>query len=103
MEVVEGIKEGYESDVLETEVSASPTNNNKKNNASDEEDNSKENANDSDEEFTTKYLKRNSFDTSESTSIRFIHCAKSEFYYIYFSKCCPTRLKNPFFFFYLNN
>lgn len=73
VEVVEGIKEGYESDVLETEVPESPTNEKKQNkeDASDEEDNSKENVNDSDEDFTTTYLARNTFITSESSSIRY--------------------------------
>lgn len=76
MEVVEGIKEGYESDVLETEVSVSPTDDPKKGNASDEEDTSKNNAKDNDdddEDYMTNYIKRrNRFKSSaESSSIRY--------------------------------
>lgn len=76
VEVVEGIKEGYESDVLETEVSMSPTDNRQKDiveNLSDDEEEhtSKDNANDSDEDFMTRYL-RSSYKKSDSSSIRYI-------------------------------
>lgn len=77
VEVVEGIKEGYESDVLETEVSVSPTDDPKKGNASDEEDTSKNNAKDNDdddEDYMTNYIKRRNqrFKSSaESSSIRY--------------------------------
>ncbi|XP_014476372.1 PREDICTED: histone-lysine N-methyltransferase SETDB1 isoform X2 [Dinoponera quadriceps] len=73
VEVVEGIKEGYESDVLEAEEPASPADDiDKKDSVSDEEeeDNSKDNTYDSDEDFITTYLKNHSFKTSESSSIR---------------------------------
>ncbi|XP_011144404.1 histone-lysine N-methyltransferase eggless isoform X2 [Harpegnathos saltator] len=74
VEVVEGIKEGYESDVLETEESMSPTDDQEKDDVlSDEEDTSKENANDSDEDYITNYLRRrNLFETSEASSIRIL-------------------------------
>ncbi|XP_032664339.1 histone-lysine N-methyltransferase SETDB1 [Odontomachus brunneus] len=74
VEVVEGIKEGYESDVLETEMSVSPTDDKQKDTIEtlsddEEEHNSKDNANDSDEDFMTRYL-RSTCRKSNSSSIR---------------------------------
>lgn len=73
MEVVEGFKEGYESDVLEPEMPLSATEGDKKKtiDMSDEEDNTKEN---SDEDFNIdNYVADNSElleTTAESSSIR---------------------------------
>lgn len=77
VEVVEGIKEGYESDVLESEMPMSDTTEDKKKSAdaSEEEDNTKETdeAN-SDEDFNiNNYVSCNKdlMDTAESSSIRY--------------------------------
>lgn len=79
MEVVEGFKEGYESDVLEPELSiSSEENDNKKKSTgvSDEEDNTKESTNDSDEDFNIdSYVASNKDSletTAESSSIRYV-------------------------------
>ncbi|XP_017794923.1 PREDICTED: histone-lysine N-methyltransferase SETDB1 [Habropoda laboriosa] len=70
VEVVEGIKEGYESDVLEPEMPLSTPDDKKKSMTSDDEDNSKTNANDSDEDFNiSKYVNFN-VNSIESSSIR---------------------------------
>ncbi|XP_076163343.1 SET domain bifurcated histone lysine methyltransferase eggless [Ptiloglossa arizonensis] len=70
VEVVEGIKEGYESDVLEPEMPLSTPEDKKKSITSDDEDNTKTNANDSDEDFDiTKYVNFN-VDSTEPSSIR---------------------------------
>lgn len=88
MEVVEGYKEGYESDVLEPETpDVSTTEDDKKTvGMSDEEDNVKENANDSDEDFNIdNYVSYNTTFlelTAESSSIRYIHQIFG-FYYIF--------------------
>lgn len=67
MEVVESIKEGYESDVLESEMPLSTTEDKKKSITSDDEDNTKINANDSDEDFNvSKYLNFNVDSTEPS-------------------------------------
>jgi len=78
VEVVEGYKEGYESDVLEPEtldISATENDNKKTIDVSDEEDNMKENGNDSDEDFNidnyVSYNKNFLELTAESSSIRF--------------------------------
>lgn len=69
VEVVEGIKEGYESDVLEPEMPVSTPEKNKSA-TSDDEDNSKNSTNDSDEDFNiSKYVNFN-VDSTESSSIR---------------------------------
>lgn len=75
MEVVEGFKEGYESDVLEPEMPLPAAKDDKKkpNDMSDEEDNTKENTNDSDEDFNIdNYVADNNEleTTAESSSIR---------------------------------
>lgn len=74
VEVVEGIKEGYESDVPETDTPTSPEEDKKEaNGVSDEEDNTKENTNDSDEDFNIdNYVSysKDLLDTTESSSIR---------------------------------
>jgi len=78
VEVVEGFKEGYESDVLEPEILMSSTedDNKKKVDVSDEEeDNTKESTNDSDEDFNIdSYVASCNNDlletTAESSSIR---------------------------------
>lgn len=77
MEVVEGFKEGYESDVLEPELPLSAAEDDEKKKPtemSDEEDNTKENTNDSDEDFNIdNYVADNSDlleTTAESSSIR---------------------------------
>lgn len=72
MEVVEGFKEGYESDVLEPEMPLSAAEDKKKTtDMSDEEDNTKEN---SDEDFNIdNYVADNNElleTTAESSSIR---------------------------------
>ncbi|XP_054001755.1 histone-lysine N-methyltransferase eggless [Hylaeus anthracinus] len=70
VEVVEGIKEGYESDVLEPEMPISTPEDKKKSITSDDEDNTKTNGNDSDEDFDiTKYANFN-VDSTEPSSIR---------------------------------
>ncbi|OAD54674.1 Histone-lysine N-methyltransferase eggless [Eufriesea mexicana] len=70
VEVVESIKEGYESDVLEPEMPLSTPENKKKSVTSDDEDNTKTNANDSDEDFNiSKYVNFN-VDSTEPSSIR---------------------------------
>ena len=67
VEVVESIKEGYESDVLESEMPLSTTEDKKKSITSDDEDNTKINANDSDEDFNvSKYLNFNVDSTEPS-------------------------------------
>lgn len=67
MEVVESIKEGYESDVLESEMPLSTTEDKKKSITSDDEDNTKINANDSDEDFNvSRYLNFNVDSTEPS-------------------------------------
>lgn len=67
MEVVESIKEGYESDVLESEMPLSTTEDKKKSITSDDEDNTKINANDSDEDFNVgRYLNFNVDSTEPS-------------------------------------
>lgn len=67
MEVVESIKEGYESDVLESEMPLSTTEDKKKSITSDDEDNAKINANDSDEDFNvSRYLNFNVDSTEPS-------------------------------------
>ncbi|XP_011866930.1 PREDICTED: histone-lysine N-methyltransferase SETDB1 [Vollenhovia emeryi] len=75
VEVVEGFKEGYESDVLEPELSVSSTEDDSKKKASDEEeDNTKESTNDSDEDFNIDSYVNSNKDlletTAESSSIR---------------------------------
>ncbi|XP_012530724.1 histone-lysine N-methyltransferase eggless isoform X2 [Monomorium pharaonis] len=79
VEVVEGFKEGYESDVLESEMPVSPAEDNKKKEitgvSDEEEDNTKESTNDSDEDFNIdKYVALNKDleleTTAESSSIR---------------------------------
>lgn len=73
VEVVEGIKEGYESDVLEPEMPLSPPEEDKnKSMTSDDEDNAKANGSDSDEDFDIrKYVSYNLESTStEPSSIR---------------------------------
>lgn len=80
MEVVEGFKEGYESDVLEPEISMSPTEDDNKKKATDvsdeEEDNTKESTNDSDEDFNIDSYVASCHNndlletTAESSSIR---------------------------------
>lgn len=73
MEVVEGFKEGYESDVLEPEMPLPAAEDDKKkpNDISDEEDNTKENTNDSDEDFNIdNYVADELETTAESSSIR---------------------------------
>lgn len=75
MEVVEGFKEGYESDVLEPEMPLPAAKDDKKkpNDMSDEEENTKENTNDSDEDFNIdNYVADNNEleTTAESSSIR---------------------------------
>lgn len=84
MEVVEGYKEGYESDVLESEMPLLVAKENKKktSDASDEEDNTKENTNDSDEDFNIDNYVADNRDleletTAESSSIR---CLLHELY-----------------------
>lgn len=80
IEVVEGFKEGYESDVLESEMSDSPEENDDKEKEStkepsDEEDTAKESA-DSDEDFDiNNYVADNTElmeTTAESSSIRYL-------------------------------
>lgn len=67
VEVVESIKEGYESDVLESEMPLSTTEDKKKSITSDDEDNTKINANDSDEDFNvSRYLNFNVDSTEPS-------------------------------------
>ncbi|XP_018314698.1 histone-lysine N-methyltransferase SETDB1 isoform X2 [Mycetomoellerius zeteki] len=80
VEVVEGFKEGYESDVLEPEISMSPTEDDNKKKATDvsdeEEDNTKESTNDSDEDFNIDSYVASCHNndlletTAESSSIR---------------------------------
>ncbi|EFN63124.1 Histone-lysine N-methyltransferase eggless, partial [Camponotus floridanus] len=74
VEVVEGFKEGYESDVLEPEMPLPAAKDDKKKpNDTDEEDNTKENTNDSDEDFNIdNYVADNNEleTTAESSSIR---------------------------------
>ncbi|XP_018338470.1 PREDICTED: histone-lysine N-methyltransferase SETDB1 isoform X2 [Trachymyrmex septentrionalis] len=79
VEVVEGFKEGYESDVLEPEILMSPTEDDNKKKTTDvsdeEEDNTKESTNDSDEDFNIdSYVASCNNDlletTAESSSIR---------------------------------
>lgn len=80
MEVVEGFKEGYESDVLEPEMSMSPAEDDNKKKATsvsdEEEDNTKESTNDSDEDFNIdNYVACNKDlleTTAESSSIRYL-------------------------------
>ncbi|XP_046146084.1 histone-lysine N-methyltransferase eggless [Osmia bicornis bicornis] len=69
VEVVEGIKEGYESDVLEPEMPVSTSEKNKSA-ISDDEDNSKNNTNDSDEDFNISKYVNFDVDSMESSSIR---------------------------------
>lgn len=80
MEVVEGFKEGYESDVLEPEMAMSASEDENKKKATsvsdEEEDNSKKSTNDSDEDFNIdSYVASNKdFElepTAESSSIRY--------------------------------
>lgn len=75
MEVVEGIKEGYESDVPESDAPTSPEEDKKESNsASEEEDNTKENADDSDEDFNIdNYVSysKDLLDIAGSSSIRY--------------------------------
>lgn len=72
VEVVEGMKEGYESDVFNPEMSITPAEDKKKENvASDEEYNNKNNANDSDEDFNISKYVNFSVDSNEP-SIRYI-------------------------------
>lgn len=78
MEVVEGFKEGYESDVLEPELAMSgeeDDNKKKSTNVSDEEDNTKESTNGSDEDFNIDNYVASNKDlletTAESSSIRY--------------------------------
>lgn len=79
MEVVEGFKEGYESDVLEPEMPLSAAEDDKKKatDMSDEEDNTKGNTNDSDEDFNIDNYVADNKDlfetTAESSSIRLLH------------------------------
>ncbi|XP_003700184.1 SET domain bifurcated histone lysine methyltransferase eggless [Megachile rotundata] len=69
VEVVEGIKEGYESDVLESELPVS-TPEKTRVLTSDDEDNSRKSTNDSDEDFNiSKYVNFN-VDSTEPSSIR---------------------------------
>lgn len=84
VEVVEGFKEGYESDVLESEMPMSPAENDNKKKATgmsdEEEDNTKESANDSDEDFNIdNYVALNKDieleTTAESSSIRYFYVA----------------------------
>lgn len=79
--MVEGFKEGYESDVLEPELSvAGEEEDNKKKStvvSDEEEDNTKESTNDSDEDFNIdNYVACNKDleleTTAESSSIRYI-------------------------------
>ncbi|EZA49535.1 hypothetical protein DMN91_006300 [Ooceraea biroi] len=77
VEVVEGYKEGYESDVLEPEtpdISATEDDNKKSIGVSDEEDSTKKNGNDSDEDFNIDNYVSDNKDfvelTAESSSIR---------------------------------
>ena len=71
VEVVEGIKDGYESDVLEPEMPISTPEDKKKCLTSDDEDNTKTNGNDSDEDFDiTKYVNFDVDSTMEPSSIR---------------------------------
>lgn len=78
MEVVEGFKEGYESDVLESEMPISDTTTeNKKSTVASDEDVSKETTetNDSDEDFNIdNYMSytKDSIETTESSSIRYL-------------------------------
>jgi len=80
VEVVEGFKEGYESDVLEPEMSMSPAEDDNKKKvigvSDEEEDNTKESTNDSDEDFNIdNYVaccNKDSLETTaESSSIRY--------------------------------
>lgn len=77
MEVVEGFKDGYESDVLEPEMpqpAAEKDDKKKAIDVSDEEDNTKGNTNDSDEDFNIDNYVADNKDlletTAESSSIR---------------------------------
>lgn len=74
VEVVEGFKEGYESDVLEPEMPLESAAEDDKKKISDEEDNAKENTNDSDEDFNIDNYVADNKDlfetTAESSSIR---------------------------------
>ncbi|KAK2580401.1 hypothetical protein KPH14_006152 [Odynerus spinipes] len=66
VEVVEGMKEGYESDVFEPEMSVTPTEDQSKENVgSDEEDNTKINTNDSDEDYNVSKYVNVSVDSNE--------------------------------------
>lgn len=70
IEVVEGMKEGFESDVPVSEISEIPVEDTTKDNASDEEDNTKENTNDSDEDFNINHYvscNKNLLDTELSS------------------------------------
>ncbi|XP_031841422.1 SET domain bifurcated histone lysine methyltransferase eggless isoform X2 [Nomia melanderi] len=70
VEVVEGIKEGYESDVLEPEMPISTPEDKKKSMTSDDEDYTRANTNDSDEDFDiSKYANFNVV-RSDPSSIR---------------------------------
>lgn len=70
VEVVEGIKEGYESDVLEPEMPISTPEDKKKSMTSDDEDYTRTNTNDSDEDFDiSKYANFNVV-CSDPSSIR---------------------------------
>lgn len=69
VEVVESMKEGYESDVFEPEMPLTPSENREISNIeSDEEENTKTNANDSDEDYVSRYV--NVPVDSDETSIR---------------------------------
>ncbi|KAL2725053.1 histone-lysine N-methyltransferase eggless-like [Vespula squamosa] len=66
VEVVEGMKEGYESDVFDSEMSLTPIEDKKKEHAaSDEEYNTKNNTNDSDEDFNISKYVNFSVDSNE--------------------------------------
>lgn len=78
--MVEGFKEGYESDVLESEMPMSPAEDDTKKKTTgvsdEEEDNTKESTNDSDEDFNIdSYVALNKDleleTTAESSSIRY--------------------------------
>lgn len=75
VEVVEGVKEEYESDVVEPDTPMLPEENKTKDKGvSDEEDSKKENANESDEDFNIDNYVSDSkelLDTTEPSSIRY--------------------------------
>lgn len=69
VEVVEGIKEGYESDVLEPEMPPSASKGKNKSATSDDEDDSKTNA-DSDEDYNISKYVNFDVDSISPSSIR---------------------------------